>query len=39
VLRALAEWNPISPLVEAMRELWGNTTPLSLKVFRNRTMK
>ena len=24
VLRTIAEWNPISSLVEAMRELWGN---------------
>jgi ABC-type multidrug transport system permease subunit len=23
-LRFLAEWNPISALVQAMRELWGN---------------
>lgn len=23
-LRAIAEWNPISALVQAMRELWGN---------------
>ena len=27
-LRTIAEWNPISSLVRAMRELWGNTTPL-----------
>jgi len=27
VLRAVAEWNPISSLVQAIRELWGNTTP------------
>lgn len=27
VLRVLAEWNPISSLVQAMRELWGNTPP------------
>jgi ABC transporter DrrB family efflux protein len=68
VLRALAEWNPISSLVLAIRQLWGNTgaapadahlplqhpvlftiiwplaitavvAPLSLKVFRNRTMQ
>jgi ABC transporter DrrB family efflux protein len=25
VLRAIAEWNPISSLVQAIRELWGNT--------------
>jgi ABC transporter DrrB family efflux protein len=24
-IRTLAEWNPISALVQAMRELWGNT--------------
>ena len=24
VLRAIAEWNPISALVQALRELWGN---------------
>ena len=28
-LRAIAEWNPISSLVRAMRELWGNTVPLA----------
>ncbi len=27
VLRLLAEWNPISSLVQAVRELWGNTGP------------
>lgn len=27
-LRTIAEWNPISSLVRAMRELWGNTLPL-----------
>jgi ABC-type polysaccharide/polyol phosphate export permease len=27
VLRAVAEWNPISALVQAVRELWGNTGP------------
>lgn len=27
VLRFLAEWNPISSLVQAVRELWGNTGP------------
>jgi ABC transporter DrrB family efflux protein len=26
-LRTVAEWNPISSLVQAMRELWGNTPP------------
>ena len=26
-LRAIAEWNPLSSLVQALRELWGNTTP------------
>ncbi len=25
MLRILAEWNPISSLVQAVRELWGNT--------------
>ena len=68
VLRAIAEWNPISALVQAVRELWGNTgpapvdahlpmqhpvlftvmwtvaitavlAPLSLKIFRTRTMQ
>ena len=24
VLRTIAEWNPISSLVQALRELWGN---------------
>jgi ABC-type multidrug transport system permease subunit len=24
-LRAVAEWNPISSLVQAVRELWGNS--------------
>jgi ABC-type multidrug transport system permease subunit len=24
VLRTIAEWNPISSLVQAVRELWGN---------------
>lgn len=28
-LRSIAEWNPISSLVRAMRELWGNTVPLA----------
>ena len=27
VLRAIAEWNPISALVQAVRELWGNDRP------------
>ena len=27
VLRTIAEWNPISALVQALRELWGNTVP------------
>lgn len=27
VLRAIAEWNPISSLVLAIRQLWGNTGP------------
>jgi ABC transporter DrrB family efflux protein len=27
VLRTFAEWNPISALVQAVRELWGNTGP------------
>lgn len=27
-LRTLAEWNPISGLVQGVRELWGNTDPL-----------
>lgn len=26
-LRTVAEWNPISALVQAVRELWGNTGP------------
>ena len=26
-LRTIAEWNPVSSLVQAMRELWGNTPP------------
>ena len=26
-LRTIAEWNPISSLVQAMRELWGNGPP------------
>ena len=28
-LRAIAEWNPISSLVQAVRELWGNTPPVA----------
>lgn len=28
-LRPIAEWNPISSLVQAVRELWGNTGPVS----------
>jgi ABC transporter DrrB family efflux protein len=28
-LRAIAEWNPISSLVRAVRELWGNGAPLA----------
>ena len=28
VVRHIAEWNPISALVQAMRELWGNAAPL-----------
>ncbi|MBM9467319.1 ABC transporter permease [Nakamurella leprariae] len=27
VLKVVAEWNPISALVQAVRELWGNTSP------------
>ena len=27
-LRTIAEWNPISALVQAIRELWGNTIPV-----------
>lgn len=27
-LRTLGEWNPISALIQAVRELWGNTTPV-----------
>ncbi len=27
-LRTIAEWNPISSLVQAMRELWGNAPPV-----------
>jgi ABC-type polysaccharide/polyol phosphate export permease len=26
-LRSIAEWNPISALVQSMRELWGNVPP------------
>lgn len=28
-LRTIAEWNPISSLVQAMRELWGNAPPVA----------
>ncbi len=28
-LRTVAEWNPISSLVQAVRELWGNASPVS----------
>ena len=28
VLRTLAEWNPISSLVQGVRESWGNTSPV-----------
>jgi ABC transporter DrrB family efflux protein len=28
-LRAIAEWNPLSSLVQAVRELWGNTEPVA----------
>lgn len=28
-LRTIAEWNPISSLVRAVRELWGNGAPLA----------
>ncbi|CAM5419972.1 Transport permease protein OS=Tsukamurella paurometabola OX=2061 GN=drrB_4 PE=3 SV=1 [Tsukamurella paurometabola] len=27
-LRAVAEWNPVSSLVQSMRVLWGNDVPL-----------
>ena len=27
-LRTIAEWNPISSLVQAVRQLWGNTPPV-----------
>lgn len=27
-LRAIAEWNPVSSLVQSMRVLWGNSVPL-----------
>jgi ABC-type multidrug transport system permease subunit len=27
VLRTIAEWNPISALVQAVRQLWGNDVP------------
>ncbi len=26
-LRVIAEWNPVSSLAQAMRELWGNGGP------------
>ncbi len=29
VLRTIAEWNPISSLVQAVRQLWGNAGPAS----------
>ncbi len=25
----IAEWNPVSALVQAVRELWGNATPVA----------
>lgn len=28
VLRTIAEWNPLSSLVQAVRELWGNDAPV-----------
>ncbi len=28
-LRAVAEWNPLSSLVQAVRELWGNDLPVA----------
>lgn len=28
-LRVIAEWNPISSLVQAVRQLWGNDVPVS----------
>ena len=28
ILRTLAEWNPISSLVQGVRESWGNTSPV-----------
>jgi ABC-type multidrug transport system permease subunit len=28
-LQVIADWNPISALVQACRELWGNTPPLA----------
>ena len=27
-LKAVAEWNPVSSLVQAVRELWGNADPV-----------
>jgi ABC-2 type transport system permease protein len=29
VLRTIAEWNPISSLTQAVRELFGNTNPVA----------
>ena len=29
VLRTIAEWNPVSSLVQAVRELWGNAPPVA----------
>ena len=29
VLRTIAEWNPLSSLVQAVRELWGNSPPVA----------
>jgi ABC-2 type transport system permease protein len=31
VLRTIADWNPVSSLTQASRELFGNTTTLSPK--------
>ncbi|MGO4648628.1 ABC transporter permease [Nocardia sp. 2YAB30] len=31
VLRVVAEWNPVSALTQATRELFGNTSPLAAK--------
>ena len=30
-LRVIAEWNPVSSLAQAMRELWGNGPPAALE--------